>query len=488
MNDFSHRFRREISFDRLIAARPSIKSGRPGADRRAWVVRPEDLLVLEFELVNLRVEKSEGDDPAELVKQGSGPAYLVVRFPPQHLTEKAYFTTVPGIPVSTPKATDKEEARPEDPDADKTDADIEDPEDPPIQAILSGWSRLVFRVPDDLLPIQWKLEEVLKVMEKLELSVPANALPPKVLRAKWDDLFVSVLDKAKLVDPSLLDIVGTFSSMHTAGEMISASSTTSASAPRLRSRAGGQVIAAARARRKLRTLGNQLGVGGLTGSDTVDLHEKLVGEFTAESFAHILLRPEPGPPGATQTALELPYHIILSPNRFGAWFHAKKPVTSDETGHTELWHTRLGVRRPDGTLIDGDDWRRTLRAVWTTDYPAPSTPAPGDPVDVPVHVNFPWRMSLDSFDRHNVVHLSSNFRLRDPNRPGAFYEPDPLDVDLLALTSLGAWFAAARAVGGGVAPPSDAGPRSLCASGLCRLSVPLGTPRIADQSHRAPVP
>jgi hypothetical protein len=116
------RFRRDISFDRLIAAGPRFRSGRPAPDRRAWVIRPDDLLVLDFELVNLRVEKSEGDAPAQLVKQGAGQAYLVVRFPPQHLVEKAYFTTVPGLPVSTPGATDKEGAKPVDPDAGKTAA------------------------------------------------------------------------------------------------------------------------------------------------------------------------------------------------------------------------------------------------------------------------------------------------------------------------------------------------------------------------------
>ncbi|UCC64445.1 MAG: hypothetical protein JSV36_05135 [Anaerolineae bacterium] len=415
--------------------------------------------MLDFELVNLRVEKSEGDAPAKIVKQGSGQAYLVVTFPPQHLTEKAYFiTTVPDFPVSTPGKTDKECAKPPDPDESSGD---KPPEPPPIQALLSGWSRLVFRVPNERLPLQWTLDELLNVMGEFELSVPANALPPKELRVQLRDLFVSALAKAKLVEPGILDEIGilpgAFSSTRGASEMISAERITPGSAsdpgtavPSQRSRAatvqhvltprgGGQVIAVARARRKLRTLGNQFGAAGLTGADTLDIHEKLVDDLVALPIAPILLRPEPGPPTATQTALELPYHIILSPNRFGAWIHRKGPMTSEETGHTELWHTRLGVRRPDGTLIDGDDWRRTLRAVWTTDYPPPSTPAPSDPVDVPTHVNFPWRMSLDRFDRHNVVHLSSNFKLRDPNRPGAFFEPRPLDVDLLALTSLGAW-------------------------------------------------
>jgi hypothetical protein len=42
--------------------------------------------------------------------------------------------------------------------------------------------------------------------------------------------------------------------------------------------------------------------------------------------------------------------------------------------------------------------------------------------------------SLDRFDRHNVVHLSSNFQLEDSTIP-ATVRAAPLDVDLLALTS-----------------------------------------------------
>jgi hypothetical protein len=152
-----------------------------------------------------------------------------------------------------------------------------------------------------------------------------------------------------------------------------------------------------------------------------------------------LLRPEPRPPADTQTAIEVPYEVFLAPNRFAAWCHVTRPATSADTGHTELWHTRLGVRGADGRPVDGADDRRTLRAVWTTAGMIPVTPEFGEEVVTPGHANLPYRMSLDAFDKHNVMHLSSNFRLQDPTSPKAFYEPVPLDVDLFALSSLGAW-------------------------------------------------
>jgi hypothetical protein len=302
--------------------------------------------VLDFELVNLRVEKSDDDQPARIMKQGSGQAYLIVRFPPQHLTEIAYFTTVADIPVSTPTGA------PSDPDKSSGD---ETPDPPPIQAIVSGWSRLVFYVPDERLPIPWTLEELLKVMGELELSVPANALPPQAQRFRLEESIFSTLDKARLIEPALRDEIVTssseFSRSLASGENLSPERMISR-------RAGGQVIAVARARRKLRTLGNQMLGTGLTGSATLNLHEKLVGDLVAPSIPPFLLRPEPRPPSETQTALPTPYHIILSPNR-AAWFHASGQSPPQRAGTPSCGTP--GRAPTDGTLIDRDDWRRCGR-------------------------------------------------------------------------------------------------------------------------------
>jgi len=123
----------------------------------------------------------------------------------------------------------------------------------------------------------------------------------------------------------------------------------------------------------------------------------------------------------------------------GTWFHETVSRTSAETGHTELWHTRLGSVQPDGSRLDGQDPRRVVRAVWTTDGPPEvTTPDLGDPVPTAAHVDFPYRTPLDGFDRHNFVHLSSNFALQDADGQ-SWYEPPAIYVDLLMLSSLGAW-------------------------------------------------
>ena len=389
--------------------------GPPKPHSRTWVVRPDDLLVLDFNLVNLEVVASEGDGPAYVRKAGNGQAYLVVTFPPQHITEIAYFTTVENYEVSTPAATDKEPAKPEDPD---NASGIEPPDDPPIPAYIAGWSRLAFRVPDDYLPFDYTLEGLLKAMNDLELNVPANALPPKEPKWTIDSALTWSLNNAgfALQKTSPVEFGGDGSSSPL------------------------DVIVKARALRTIRVVNTRLGGTGQSGAASRGIYDGLVEELSPGFLDRLVVRPGPAPPATTQTALEIPYRLFLSPNRYGAWFHKPDPATSEDTGHTELWHTRLGVRRKDGTLVDGDDRLRTLRAVWTSGHPPIENPALDKANYPPPHIHDPWRMSLDSFDRHNIVHLSGNFKLLvDPQKSNEFYEPTPLDVDFLALSALGGW-------------------------------------------------
>jgi len=144
-------------------------------------------------------------------------------------------------------------------------------------------------------------------------------------------------------------------------------------------------------------------------------------------------------PSATETAIEVPWRLILSPNVFAAWIHAFGPVTRH--GRTELWHTRLGVRisasivaaanapaslaglydaqyqytpvdTPDGRRYAVSSvWRagesdldllapfRTLRAIWSPDYVSSAR----------LGENKPFRMSLTGLDRAEIVQLSADF-------------------------------------------------------------------------------
>jgi len=72
-------------------------------------------------------------------------------------------------------------------------------------------------------------------------------------------------------------------------------------------------------------------------------------------------------PLATETAIEAPWRLFLSPNYSGAWAHSTAPVTLDN--RTELWHTRLAVRKQQASAFVADESiPRRVRAVWSPDY------------------------------------------------------------------------------------------------------------------------
>ena len=442
---------------------------RPSPHRRAWKVRPHDLLVFDIELVNLKVVPSEDPDTAAtIVKDGSGGSFLILVFPPQSLVEEAYYTTEADNAAPEPDFDD-----PDDPIVtDAAKESDEDPPPPPIPALLSGWSRLAFIVPDEQLPIDWTIPAVLDAIGGLELSVAPNALPPRNRPRRirpWLDA---------LVHPHAVEVQA--AALAAASGVGSSGPLSESGAPSfVMARAGGGTLLAARDRRTIRTIGYTLGLTEVSGSATAGFVDELIqGELILPVE---LTRPVPRAPAPTQTALEVPYRLILSPNRFGAWFHARPSRRRPSARDTPSSGTRgSGVRHEDGTLIDGDDPLRTLRAVWAL---RPRRCPRGRRSGSPTHDTDPWRMSLDAFDRHNVMHLSSNFRLEDGNVDGRPYEPNPLDVRLLALSSLGAWMdtrgawpyraadRASRSRSGGTARRSDATTTSASSTpGSCTRS------------------
>jgi len=158
------------------------------------------------------------------------------------------------------------------------------------------------------------------------------------------------------------------------------------------------------------------------------------------------LAPNALPPGATDgpgpvpldqkaTAMELPYRLFLSPDKFGRWTHQVSPRTFN--GRTELWHTRLGTRKPEGGV------RETGASVRAIGFRAGQDQ---------------FATSLTSDKLAEIVRLSSDFSI-SPRRPPQWqgwplqwwqqklqeyglperYIPRAIEVERLMLTSLGAW-------------------------------------------------
>ncbi|MBN2339390.1 MAG: hypothetical protein JXP48_12710, partial [Acidobacteria bacterium] len=350
---------------------PKISPGlRPQADLkkgqilftnpRFSVLRPDDLLTLEIECLNLGMQPGT---PPKLVRINDDPAYLIVHFPPQHIAEQAFFEATPHF-------------EPDKNDPKKESGGSDNPKDPPVGSRLAGSTRLAFGIPKEVAEIPLTLEALLS-WENLDPSLVPVALPPPVSAA-----FAQAAGQGGQKPPG----------------QGPASAGTPVYAPAILP--GG---AAAQKLYKVRRDEIRLPVN--TG----------------------LLKIEP--PAAHQTAIELPYRLLLSPNAYNLWAHSVGAVTHD--GRTELWHTRLAAPGADGAIVDSGSPYMAVRAVWSPDCDVRK------PSDGPGHSNsHPFRMSLDRQDRHELVHLTSNYAM---NHKGSRWQPKAVEVDRLMLSPLGGW-------------------------------------------------
>ncbi|HTE64137.1 MAG TPA: hypothetical protein VK631_27520, partial [Solirubrobacteraceae bacterium] len=410
------------------------------APRPVTVIRPADLLVITFSFANLQFS---GSGPSAVLRRrvASRPAFLIVEFPSQHIVEKAFFEGAAGIAVETPEPpagdTSPAHAPPPDPDAGKEGAgSSESPDSPPIRALVAGPSRLVFRIAKEEIP--YTLEGLLAACSYLPLSVVPHAKPAPSGRV----ISVHDLVGSKAVDVKAAvaakpsgrsDAARRAARFNGVGRMaaVSRSLTT---AGQLAHRFGAEHALATSAQL---SIGAQLGLG------------RFVDDLAAAGILQV--KPLPRPPEATETALELPWRLLLSPGPDGGFAH--QTVAVDQTGRVELWHSRLGVRitQPKGVRVDEElAKQRIVRAIWTrdnddfpflTDFDFPFTPQPDDPANFPDATGLEdrpqFRMALNSRDRMLLVHETSNFTLKR-NLTQA-YIPPPVEVDRLMLTSLGGW-------------------------------------------------
>lgn len=293
------------------------------------LLRPDDLLDLTVEAVNLRITAQRKtrkpvlgiDDPAK-------PAYLVVNFPPQTVTEQAVYESSPTNPPPPPAGESDPYNNPGIPAA------------PPIpaQARIGGPTRLVFRIPN-----------------QAGFSLP--------------------LSIAGLLDWSGLELVV---------------------------------------------------------SPLAAIPEK-------PTPAQRQAAPGIQPPKAYESAIELPYRLIISPNAEAGWQHALEP--KKHAGRVELWHTRLAMKDAKGGLREIT--RRSpapLRAVWSPDYNPQKFRANEAPLFGKPDPDWGVLTPMTPSDRHELVVLTSAFKgyIRDYNDTTT-YEPLPFYAEQLILSSLGGW-------------------------------------------------
>jgi hypothetical protein len=131
-------------------------------------------------------------------------------------------------------------------------------------------------------------------------------------------------------------------------------------------------------------------------------------------------------PSMTQTAIELPYRLFISPGPEAHWRHSKRP--SPHEGCTPLWSTRLMAVAADGNVSELNANRSTqLRAVYSPDYDPDNPP--------PLSKKSEFLMALKPYDRHALVRLTSGFRPLSLGRGRDIGKP--AETRKLLLTALG---------------------------------------------------
>lgn len=365
--------------------------GDPDAapDLTVDIIRPDDLVSLSVE--GFGVELATGDTP--VLRATSGAARLVVRFTYQHLGEEAIY---------------------EEEDAGEVK--------PPVSALPARGSRLVFTLPEDEV-IEFSTAGILDAMRRLPLAVHPLAVP-RTGATRPPPGPVIVLPGDIVVVPGDRGAVFTRAGART------------------RMRPASRAVALATATRGLRRMRDLLTYSSGTAVRLDDASfARLAGvpwSIRPDRPIRVPRRPRLSRPAEDlETAIEAPFRLQISPSAQGGWTHAVEPVGAEGALHrVELWHTRLGVRAEteDGPVVDERSaGQRIVRAVWTRDREAmPDWPDEAEPP----HTNDPFRMSLDSADRHMLVRQSAETWIGEGGR---LVDPAPVDVRALALSSLGAW-------------------------------------------------
>lgn len=289
------------------------------------VIRPRDLLVLHFEFKNLKRHTDGETGKVYLVPlHPADDAYIVVTFPPQSIEEEALFEKAEDEPLPV-----------EAPD-DDVDKESEDPTNatPRMRSRLSDTSRLVFKLPQDTEPIEFTIEGLLSALKQLPLVVAPTAKPPEPDEAVqgWK------------VKPGFYDKIKAKCALNKSSMQPTAAKINQVSAQYASNRSA---IAHAQA--------NFQAEKNLILAEISKAKDSIFSEVAIETIK--AFKPKLYPPTDLQTALEMPFRLILSPNRHAAWVHAVTEVVSVRRQYYAAsalqFHSNLSALNVDDDIFDG---------------------------------------------------------------------------------------------------------------------------------------
>ncbi len=364
------------------------------------IVRPQDFVNLKLEFHRMQFHCHGGDSFLQPMEGRANDALVVVCFPPQHLHEECFHAKDSSCGPAT--------------------LDNNEKPTPPLRTRVSGDSRLVFRPftkDEDVLP--FTLESLLD-WSAWQLVVTDLARPPVNMQGKFSP--DGRIETDFICDFTTARITGVDPNQNT----ITIDQNSQARYTRLE-------------------IPNQNASGII--KEGVQLlsptHLKLADVTGLQRDQECILsvpcnplppeqRPKQAPraPSSDETAIELPYRLIISPNA-SAEFQSSKTPDPQSKQRVELWHSRL----KSGSEIEIADpnskrWQ-AIRAVWSPDFPLDKPPDPFPDSSSSVAVCQP----MNGDDRKGLVRSSTTFNGQTQNLQ--WFNPFAMPVKTLALSSLG---------------------------------------------------
>lgn len=466
------------------------------------VIRPRDLLVLRFSFENLRRLTDGETGKVTLVPiKPANDAYIIVTFPPQSIEEEALFEADPDLPIKVTTDTEgQDDPDAEKPSEDPTDGTPTIPPTPPMRSKLSDTSRLVFKVPKDAEPIEFTIEGLLSALKELPLVVAATAKPPQPgenessvsgwklkpgfrekIKAKWELKIQGSPITARKASNAAVQFaknraaiaqaqaryheekVGFVTEMHKFDEWnISekipgvleaflpklnppADLETAIEAPFRLILSPNRHAAWAHAINEVKSVRQQI-----FASSAFQFQSELAAlsqqSDLFDNITEAIYDPD-DVQGSNATAITMHADTKLIQKeiaKINPKLTGKVQFKVKETDWVELWHTRLATRNTDNSVTeDPFNPLKAVRAIWAKDAgflrhhlsqdldDAPQ-PYPNDGSDNR------YRTPLDSADRYNFVHLSANYKLKNPHTKKS-YKPRAIPTRQMMLTSLGSW-------------------------------------------------
>lgn len=371
---------------------------RPKQAIKFRILRPEDLILLEFELHNFSFT-NQGQSLYLELDDAKNAGIIVINFQSQHTLEEAYYETT-SIP--DPEGGTTQQVR------------------LPAKHLRARKSRLVYELPAGHVGFPLIIEELLDWSKfKLRVHPRAWIKIPSLVKIKTPTR-LSLDRKTQIPDNKNLRFLDTNSKEY--GLRLAQNNRSKASN-----------LAVYNEDEISRVLAPQASTSIKSG-------------FDVSTIKRIDL--SVGPVPDLSTSIEAPTLMYISPNQVNDFTHkiqiefrdvAEARVTSQVINTqlrvldplaagkgevAELWHTRLGVKldngKTSGVVLPQ---LKTIRALWADD-------AEKD-YKIAKERNYPFLASLDANNRQKLVHTTSNY--------GIGFTPFPVPVNDLMLTTLGAY-------------------------------------------------